>query len=241
MKQYENYYNRKSVEENNESYFKGMEQLCKQYNNLVDKYNDSTGSYMEIEEFKVRKISIQTFIENKDVYYDGGFLNLFNSKERKVQCIDKTKFLKKYEKKTPIDEFKIIFGEQISKNEFLDEFNNINKKIEEIYPIFKFKISNKNNIQLMISKLKKLKRLIELRKEMFKINIKEEEKDIYYKFISEGNIDLKMELQNITIELDSILEKINIILNEYYNSLIIESDIKIIKEIKNEINIYSFN
>ena len=236
IKQYEKYYNRKLVEKEIESDYKFMELICKEYNNLIEKYKNTTRTKEEIDDFKEKKEIVQAYIDKKDAYYDGYFF-IFNSKEGKVQWLDKSKYIDKYEKNLIKEKLEIIFGEEpnkINKKEFIDEFDNIIQKMEDILPIFV--VSKKNDLELMISKLNKFKRFIELKKEMFKFNIKE--KDIYDKFMSENNIDINKKLNYISNELNFILVNINILLNEYSNSLGTESDIKLLKEIKNEISIF---
>lgn len=235
IKKYEKYYNRKLVEKEIDSIYKDMELICKHYNNLVEKYKNSGIKSKEAQnDFNDIKKKVQSYIDSKDAYYEGSFFNFFKSKEGKVQIIDRNEYIDKKEKEINIDKFEIIFGEEIGIIEFFDEFENIIQKIEEILTLVK--ISNKSNIEQLISKLNKFKRFTEPKKEMFKIDIKD--KDIYEKFISEGNIDINRELNITSILLDSIIVSINEIMNEYYCSRRNEHNIKLLKEMKNELKIY---
>lgn len=235
IKKYEKYYNRKLVEKEIDSIYKDMELICKHYNNLVEKYKNSGIKSKEAQnDFNDIKKKVQSYIDSKDAYYEGSFFNFFKSKEGKVQIIDRNEYIDKKEKEINIDKFEIIFGEEIGIIEFFDEFENIIQKIEEILTLVK--ILNKSNIEQLISKLNKFKRFTEPKKEMFKIDIKD--KDIYEKFISEGNIDINRELNITSILLDSIIVSINEIMNEYYCSRRNEHNIKLLKEMKNELKIY---
>ena len=174
IKKYEKYYNRKLVEKEIDSIYKDMELICKHYNNLVEKYKNSGIKSKEAQnDFNDIKKKVQSYIDSKDAYYEGSFFNFFKSKEGKVQIIDRNEYIDKKEKEINIDKFEIIFGEELGIIEFFDEFENIIQKIEEILTLVK--ISNKSNIEQLISKLKKFKRFTEPKKEMFKIDIKDKD------------------------------------------------------------------
>ena len=145
------------------------------------------------------KKKVNAFIKLKYVYayYEENFLNYFKF-ENKIKIIEKKEFIDKMKKSINIDKFEIIFGEEASKVEFFDEFEKI---IEKVKQISSFIISNKKNIEKIISKLNELKCLIEQKKDIFKIYISD--KDIYDKFVSESNIDIDHELNEFIKGLDN--------------------------------------
>ena len=228
-KEYNFEYNKNLVELE----FSNVVNICEKYNNLIDIYNNNIRTEEEINNlFEFKNKNIENLVVVKDAYFTKENYSIAkNNYFQKVEYIKKNEYIKKYIKNNTNYKFKYFTDKNLDIIE--RECMNLIEKLKEVNNIINsLNISNIHKLDT----LNEIIKLIEGKKELFKIN-EQIDKFIIEKIFKNSNINIEVQIKNILLQLNKLIGLIKSIVN-YLSSYEIDNDLVIIEHIKKELTIY---